>query len=265
MSVTDFMYDGTVFSAFQNGKYVMANFTTGNTPTEGQRNITQASLFSGKEQPFLYQNYSSTLSFVISIIKNPCKDDNIYMTVADMEELKRWLSRPAPHVFRLLDPEYDTIFWEGSFNITEEVVGANRVGATLSFVSTRPFALQNDVTYYGTLESNESIIINDSSMEQGYLYPDMAITCLEAGDLIINNDFDERSTIVKNCTANEVITFSKYLQVTSSDESHAIYDDFNYKFFRICNNYETNENVITFSLPCEYSITYNPIRKVIPI
>lgn len=265
MSVTNFMYDGISLNSFKNGKYVMANFTTGNVPTEGQRNIVQTSLFSGKEQPFLYQNYSSTLSFIISIIKNPCMDDNIYFSVEDIEELKRWLCRPAPHIFRLINSQYNDIFWEGSFNLTEEVTGSNRIGVTITFVSTRPFALQNDVQFYGTTGNGDSIVINDSSVEQGFLYPDMTIICLESGDLEIHNDFEDRTTIVKDCRTDEEITFSKYLQVSSSDETHDIYNDFNYQFFRICNNYNTNENVVTFSIPCRYSITYNPIRKVIPI
>ena len=265
MSITNFMYDGISLNSFKDGKYVMANFTTGNVPTEGQRNIVQASMFSGKEQPFLYQNYSSTLSFSISIIKNPCMDDNIYFTVEDIEELKRWLCRPAPHVFRLIDSQYSDVFWEGTFNITEEVTGSNRIGITMAFVSTRPFALQNDVQFYGTVDGGNSITINDLSVEQGFLYPDMSVACLDGGDLIIYNDFEDRATVVKNCESGEEINFSKYLQISSSNDAHDVYNDFNYQFFRICNNYETNENVVTFSLPCRYNITYNPIRKVIPI
>ena len=265
MSITNFIYDNISLNNFKNGKYIMANFTTGNVPTEGQRNIVQTSMFSGKEQPFLYQNYSSTLSFIISIIKNPCIDDNIYFTVQDIEELKRWLCRPAPHIFRLTDSQYRNIFWEGSFNITEEITGSNRIGITISFISTRPFALQDDVVFYGTVNSGGSLTINDVSVEQGFLYPEMRIVCLENGNLEINNDFEDRTTIVNNCEADEEITFSKYLQISSSNNSHDIYNDFNYQFLRICNNYETNENVITFSLPCRYYITYNPIRKVIPI
>lgn len=265
MSVTNFMYDGISLHNFNNGKYIMANFTTGNVPTEGQRNIAQTPLFSGKEQPFLYQNYSSTLSFIITIIKNPCMDENIYFSVEDIEELKRWLCRPAPHVFRLIESQYSDVFWEGTFNLTEEVAGSNRIGVTINFVSTRPYALQNDVQFYGTVNGGDSITINDLSVEQGFLYPDMGIVCLESGNLEIHNDFENRTTIVKNCEANEEIIFSKYLQISSSNENHDVYNDFNYQFFRICNNYETNENVVTFSKPCRYSIVYNPIRKVIPI
>lgn len=265
MSVTDFIYDNTLLSSFDNGQYVISNFSVGNTPTEGQRNVAQTSLFMGKEQPFLYQTYTSTLTFVISIIKNPCIDSDTALTVQEVEKMKRWLCRPAPHVFRLIKKEYEDVFWEGSFNITEELIGSRRVGVTLTFISTRPFAVQNDTLFSGTVTSGEEITINDSSAELGYLYPDMTVTCLADGDLIIHNDFEDRSTIVKNCSENEVITFSKYLQIKTSLESHELFDDFNYKFLRICNNYATTENVITFSLPCEYEIVYNPIRKVIPV
>lgn len=265
MSVADFIYDNTRLSEFQDGKYVMASFSSTTTPTEGQRDITQTSLFMGKEQPFLYQIYSSTLAFTITIIKNPCKTDEISISIEEMEALKRWLCRPAPHIFKLPEAEYQGVHWDGSFNITEELSGSRRIGATLNFISTRPYAVQDDVTYSGTATANEQIIINDTSVELGYLYPEVIITCSTSGDLVIHNDFEDRDTIVKNCTNGETLTFSKYLQLQSSQESHNVYDDFNFKFLRICNNYLTNENVITFSLPCEYTIVYNPIRKVIPV
>jgi len=265
LSAADFIYDGVKLSEFKNGAFLVANFTTGNTPTEGQRNINQTPLFMGKEQPFLYQNYTSTLTFTISIIKNPCYDSLGVISIQDMEDLKRWLCRPAPHAFKLTENEYKNIFWEGSFNITEELRGSTRIGATLTFVSTRPFALQEDTIFSNTVEAGETITITDTSVELGYIYPNMTVKCLEAGDLIITSDFEDRQTVIKNCKQDEIITFSKYLQIESSDTEHALYDDFNYKFPRICNNINTNVNNITFSLACEYSIIYNPIRKVIPV
>lgn len=111
----------------------------------------------------------------------------------------------------------------------------------------------------------EEVIIEDSSMEIGYIYPEITIRCLEDGNLSIYNDFDQRETIVENCSADEEITFSKYLQIESSLSEHEIYDDFNFVFTRIGNNFVTGENILTFSLPCEFTITYNPIRKVLPV
>ena len=135
----------------------------------------------------------------------------------------------------------------------------------MTFISTRPYALQDDVVFSGELNANGNVTINDLSTEIGYIYPTLIISCLDSGNLSIYNDFDQRTTTINNCSANEKIVFSKYLQIESSESSHNVYDDFNYTFLRIGNNFVTGENVLTFSLPCEYIITYNPIRKVLPI
>lgn len=265
MSFSNFFYDDIALSDFNNGKYVIGYFSTNDHLEEGKQNINQVSLFNGREQPFVYINYEDTLSFTITVIKNPCVTDQYAFTIEEMEELKRWLCRPAPHRFKIDAPDYVNIFWEGTFEIEEEVIGAQRGGLTLTFKSTRPYALQDDVIYSGGTEANQEILINDVSTEIGYIYPTIVVTCLTGGNLSIYNDFDQRTTIVNNCSANETITFSKYLQISTTDSGHAISNDFNYQFLRIGNNYVTTENIITFSLPCEYTITYNPIRKVLPI
>ena len=265
MAISSFTYDGISLKDFNDGKYILGYFSADDTPKEGQRTYNKTSLFMGLEQPFVYSNYEETITFTLGIIKNPCATDESEITIKEMEELKRWLCRPAPHSFKIDDPKYEDIFWEGTFQIEEDITGSRRTGVVLTFESTRPYALQEDVILMGDTEAEDSIIILDESVEIGYIYPDMVITCKESGDLTINNSFDNRQTIIKNCEQDETITFSKYLQVTSSSESHDIANDFNYKFLRIGNNFDTQENIISFSLPCEYSIIYNPVRKVIPI
>lgn len=267
LAISNFKYDNISLSNFNNGKYILGYFSTDENPTEGQRNYNQTPLFLGLEQPFVYSNYEDTLTFTLSIVKNPCVTDEDSISVIEMEALKRWLCRPAPHKFELDGEEYANIYWEGTFQIEEEIIGAKRAGVTLTFISTRPYALQKDVIFEGTIENieDDTLTINDVSTEIGYTYPTIQITCKEAGDLIIYNSFDDRQTIVNNCRNNEVITFTRYLQITTNVSSHEIQDDFNYKFLRIGNNYSTRTNTLSFSIPCEYVITYNPIRKVLPI
>ena len=266
MAIGNFIYDNISLREFNDGKYVLGYFSTDENPTEGQRNYNQTPLFLGLEQPFVYSNYEDTLTFTLSIIKNPCTTDEDSISAREMEDLKRWLCRPAPHRFELDEAEYADIFWEGTFQIEEEIVGSRRGGATLTFVSTRPYALQKDVKFEGTIENaGDSLTINDVSTEIGYICPTVKITCNEAGNLVIYNSFDDRQTIINNCKANEVITLTKYLQIATSLSSHAIQDDFNYKFIRIGNNYNTRTNTLSFSIPCDYEITYNPIRKVLPV
>ena len=77
------------------------------------------------------------------------------------------------------------------------------------------------------------------------------------------NEFDKRETVVRGCSSGETLTFTHLLQILSSNKSHELGDDFNYKFIRINNEYGNTLNKLTFNLPCTYSISYNPIAKVV--
>ena len=85
----------------------------------------------------------------------------------------------------------------------------------------------------GSVNAGSSIVIDDTSDEEGYIYPDISITLKSAGNLEVTNSFDGRKTIVKNCKSGETIQFNKYLQIISSDDGHIVSNDFNYKFIRI--------------------------------
>ena len=112
--------------------------------------------------------------------------------------------------------------------------------------------------------SIETISLYDQSDEIGYIYPDMTIRCLESGNLKIQNSMeDDRNFYLANVESGEIITLHGEEQIIESNRSsHNIYDDFNFKFPRICNTYENKNNVLTFSIPIECTLTYSPIRKV---
>lgn len=268
MAISDFYYDNIRLSEFDGGKYMVAFFNVDETPKEGERVIHQTPLFFGKRHPYIYTNYEDTLTFTIGIIKNPCKTNQTTLSIIEMERLKRWLDRPSPHTFRLsksVKSEYYEIFWQGTFKVEEELAGSQRIGATLTFTSISPFAFQAQEKFQGTAKANSSITIYDPSTEIGYTYPSIEIICSKAGTLELYNEYDQRHTIVTDCRKNEVIHFTANLQISSSDSTHNIPNSFNYQFLRIGNNYESNANKITFLLPCDYTISYNPIRKVIPV
>lgn len=103
--------------------------------------------------------------------------------------------------------------------------------------------------------------LNDTSYEEGYIYPEMEITVKKDGDLIIHNSIENRETVVKNCKSGEVITLD-YPIIKSSDSSHNIQNDFNWKFFRIANTYDNSRNDLVVTLPCSIKIRYSPIVKV---
>lgn len=103
--------------------------------------------------------------------------------------------------------------------------------------------------------------INDTSYEEGYIYPRTEITINQDGNLKIYNAIEDRNTYIANCVTGEVITLD-YPIIQSSVSSHNIQNDFNWNFFRIANTYENSRNDLIVTLPCSIKIEYSPIVKV---
>lgn len=103
--------------------------------------------------------------------------------------------------------------------------------------------------------------INDTSCEEGYIYPYTEIVIKESGNLNIYNAIEDRNTYISNCVAGEVITMD-YPVIQSSVSSHDILNDFNWNFFRVANTFDNNRNDLTVSLPCAIKVVYSPIVKV---
>ena len=62
---------------------------------------------------------------------------------------------------------------------------------------------------------------------------------------------------------NEIIKIEgKYLQISTTALSHKIYEDCNYIFPRIVNDYNKRKNVFTIEGICSLKMQYRPIRKV---
>ena len=103
--------------------------------------------------------------------------------------------------------------------------------------------------------------LNDTSYEEGYIYPKMEIKIKKDGDLIIHNSIENRETYIANCKSGEVITLD-YPVIQSSDSSHNIQNDFNWTFFRVANTYDNSRNDLVITLPCSIKSKYSPIVKV---
>ena len=182
---------------------------------------------------------------------------------SESAQIKRWLGSPTPRELIFLDDDYDGYHWNGVFNTEEIRADSEIVGFHLTFTCTAPFGYKDKVSISGTVAANGVVTINDTSDEEGHIYPDITITPSSSGKLTIVNSFDGRETVINNCTAGETITITHLLQITSTNKSHKLGDDFNYKFIRINNEYGDTENKLTFSLPCSYVISYFPIAKVV--
>lgn len=264
MRAVDFMYDGILLSSFG---LIIGDFSGGNdldtVDTDSQRTFESFNMFNGKWQPLSVTTYRDTLRIKISVVKNPCDQEDMTISLLDIRRVKRWLNRPSYHELRIIDDEYEGIFWMGSANVEEVHSNGVCVGFDLTFTTDRPFALADTMTFSGNVNAGDQIEINDVSDEEGFIYPDIQITVGEACDLSITNDTDNRTMLIKNCEQNEVINISKSLFITTDSNTHKISDDFNWKFLRINNSYSNRLNTLTFSNACSYVISYNPIVKAV--
>lgn len=270
--VTDFIYDDIKLSDIGYGVVLFDDNHKGEIDTDSQLSFNHAPMMRGKFQPFITATYEDPLEMEFYIAKSLCVDGQVQtgsnwynISVADMAYLKRWLVRPTPHKLTIPNDEYTGIYWNGSFKLEEYIIGDGRLGAKLTFECDAPFGFYDDVTISGTLQANDAFTFNCTSDEIGWVYPDMTITVKEDGDLEIANTSDSRVMVIKNCKANEVITVTKTLQISSSFESHKIADDFNYVFYRINNSFGFTYNTFESNLNVDYSITYSPIAKAVVV
>lgn len=263
MDRCDFSFRGELLS---DKGYTLCEFGSSSSAsvvtTDSQRDFTSVQMFAGKYHPILYYTYGTALIMEMYICKTDAAEDEV-ITPAEAVSLKRWLEAPTPQQLKIGETGYEDYFWSGVFNVEEVRIYSDIVGLHLTFTSTAPFGYKDTVELSGTVAANGTVSIDDTSDEEGYIYPDISITLQSAGTLKITNDYDQRQTIVYNCSSGETITFTHLLQILSNLDSHALGDDFNYKFIRIHNSYDDTVNTLTFSLPCTYSISYNPIAKVV--
>ena len=265
MKAFDFEYNGKFLSDYG---FTICNF--GNKGLETISNGSKISfnttpMFNGSKHLLTHSQYDECLEANFSICKDSCKTLSGDVEPISLEEqsfIMRWLNRKSFKKFKLLQDGYEDTYFNGSFNIDKYVLDGNVYGFELTFTSDRPYAIYDSIIYNFTISTeNGNYVINDISDEIGHIYAKMKIKCLSSGNLIINNSIENRDTVIKNCTQNEIITLD-YPIIESTLISHKLQNDFNFNFVRIANTYENTLNKLTFSLPCEVQLSYNPIKKV---
>lgn len=265
MLAYDFEYDGEYLKDW--GYIICNGDSSGELETinsDSQLTFDTISQFHGKKFELATSHYDDHIEITFQICKFSCDKGIIPMSVYETRELKRWLNRPVFHRFKLIQPNWADIYMEGSFNINNIELNDQVYFLELTFISNRPFALHEPVKYeFQISNQNKTYSFYDMSDEIGYIYPDIEITCLSDGDLEINNSNENRTTIIRNCLQNEVISFTKDLLLSSSIPSHKIQNDFNYIFFRISNSYGNRKNILTFSKPAKVKIEYSPYIKAV--
>lgn len=206
--------------------------------------------------------YEECLETTIQICKNYCNNDVKEISSTEFRELTRWLSRKKYLKFKVLDEDHIDLYYEVKIDVSRIEIDGVLFGLELEIVTNRPFALKDSrIINVKNLTYNGKHSINDTSHEEGYIYPHTEIVIKKSGNLNIHNAMENRDTYIANCIAGEVIIMD-YPVIQSSISSHDIQNDFNWNFFRVANTFENSRNDLTISIPCTIKIEYSPIVKV---
>lgn len=265
-AANDFMYAGERLSDYQ---MMLCKFDGGS----GETISAGSSLNFGTVRPagsdrFFLTNtsYEETLTATFQICKNKCLTSDVSIKPEELSAIIRWLGRKdGYHRLKLYQPDYEELFFIGSFhNIQEIKVGNLTCGLEVTFLSDSPYAYMDTIELDFTVDSSHPHTIINLSHETGHLYPSVfTCKCLADGNLQLTNSIENRITEIKNCVKNETITLrGQQKEIISDRNTHMLYNDFNYNYFRLANTYRNNINMITASIPCEIHVEYNPIRKV---
>lgn len=234
-------------------------------------------------------DYPDVYTVTFDIFKKPCDSKRDVFEDKEITWFMRWLNRKDYHRFQpIYDNEKDfyRIFYMGTFTECKLINIQGQVyGFTLTFTSNSPFGyldyqpttydvenrgdsfdIVNPYSKYGETLTGGILKIFDESEELGCVYPkEFKIVLSQSGRLVIWNNFDktDRYTEVKNCVAGEILTFDCIHKViTSSAEHEKLYNDFNYVFPRLNNEFFDRMNEFHITLNGQVTIDYNPIRKV---
>ena len=262
MKAFDFEYNGINLS---DKGFIICNFGSKglDTVSDGSEiTFNTVSTLGGSKSNLISTTYEDCLGATIQICKHSCTGGIQEITPIEHRELTRWLNRKKFLKLKILDEAHIDLYYEASFNISRIELDGVLYGLELEILTNRPYALKEPrLITIKNLEQDGKHSINDTSHEEGYIYPFVEVTINESGDLNICNAIENRNTYIANCVAGEVITMD-YPVISSSISSHNIQNDFNWNFFRVANTYENSRNDLTISIPCTVKIEYPPIVKV---
>lgn len=256
MNCSDAIFDGVKLS---DQGFMIASFSDDDTINAGS-NIEFTHTFNGENWLKTDAKYSEQLTFNFSIIKNPCEPDyKVYFTREDIGFVMRWFVRKEYCLFHPLEDGHENLYYNCVFKATERIANGQVIGFDLEGTCDAPFGYGEEISI--NLYNSSSIQqLYDNSDEIGSTIPYIEATCVNNGDIEIQNCDTKKTTIVKNCKANEVITFYPDYQITSSTKRTDLAKSFNYCFFEFGNtldNRVTDVNVTN----CNLLLKYRPKRK----
>lgn len=213
--------------------------------------------------------YDEQAFFEFEICRDNCSDLADYpLSDIEIRDVFRWLNRKGFHKFQPIfrDGEFSDCFYLSSFpEIRLISIGRNVIGFSIQMHCNAPYAYGDKRPVKGKVDnSGARLTIEDDSDELGYVYMWGKIKCLASGDLEIRNDLDPDYVVaINNVTKNEEIEFIGPMKQAKSLTGHNKFpNDFNYNFPRLVSKWDDQTNTFYSTIPCEFDLYYNPIRKV---
>lgn len=263
MKAFDFSYGDKNLSDFG---FILCNFGGSKgleTVSDGcQITFNTVPVLGGSKHHLVSTEYEECLEDTWQICKHSCNGGVQEITESEHREITKWLNRKNFLKLKILDESHIDIYYKAAFNVSKINIDGKLFGFELEVQTNAPFAFKEKrIINIKNTEVNGKHSINDTSYEEGYIYPKTEITINQNGNLNIHNAIENRDTYIANCVAGEVITMD-YPVIQSSISSHNIQNDFNWNFFRVANTYENSRNDLIISLPCTIKVEYSPIVKV---
>lgn len=263
MAFVDFEYAGQYLSDFG---FMVCSFDSSNDATISNGStlsLNTVPMYNGSKFLLTNSKYDECVSSTFSICKNVCDYKDLSINIDENGRIMRWLNRKGFNKFKIMDDDYSNIYFNSTFNINRVVIGGKLVGYELQMLTDSPFGYKEPIEYSFSVSNKDDVnIIVDTSDEVGFIYPHTEIVVLGDGELTITNEVENRTTVIGGCIKDEVITMD-YPIIKSTGNNRNIMNSFNFEFFRIANSYNERVNRIFFSLPCEVTINYSPICKVV--
>lgn len=258
----DFEYDGKRLSDF--GMIVCFFGNRGLETIEGTNTtFNMIPTLSGSKSELVSIEYEDNLETTIQIAKYSCSTGIQEITATEHRNLTKWLLKKRFAKFKILDETHIDLYYNVAFSSINRIeLDGRLMGLELNIITDSPHAYKEPrlITIKNTVQNGKHSV-NDTSYEEGYIYPAVEITIAQDGDLSIYNAMEDRTTFIANCVQGETILMD-YPLIQSSVSSHNIQNDFNWNFFRVANTFDNSRNDLTISIPCTIKIKYSPIVKV---
>lgn len=269
MNCIDFEYDGKRLSDFNSMIGYITNSSGAETYNIGsQLKFNTVYVNSSNKFNLASTQYSEAYTTTFQICRNFCDKNNSLRFYNDREvsSMIRWLNQRTFKKFKPIysDLEYFDIYYNASFNVSPIRFSGQVIGFEVTMQTNAPFGFYEPTEYHFSLTGKDNTFtIYDTSDEIGSLYPDLVqIELLSGGNLKIESSRGD-IVIINNCLKGETIEMIGEHKIirTSSEQHTALYNDFNYNFLKIHNDYDNTENTYTVSLPCKIHLSYSPICK----